>query len=104
MKEPKSKFTTMGTSAASTARNASAESTGGKLVAKKNTQSGDPVIKDKANKSAGAKLGGRAYGITAKMPAYKSTEAGKVQGNGRLFKPAINRTAPNFRDGIQDHD
>jgi hypothetical protein len=32
----------------------------------------------------------------------KSTapEAGATQGNGRIFAPAINRTAPNFKDGM----
>ena len=108
MKEPKSKFPTMGTSASTTARNASADDKNEQVVAKKNTQSGDPVIKNKANTKRGVgtskKLGDRAYGITAKMPAYKSTEAGLVQGNGRLFKSAINRTAPNFRDEMSDHN
>lgn len=104
MKEPKSKFTTMGTSASTTAVNVSAENKNEKVVPKKNTQSGDPVIKDAAHRSAAKASKGRSYGITAKIPAYQPSEAGKVQGNGRLFKSAINRTSANFQSGIVDHD
>jgi hypothetical protein len=43
---------------------------------------------------------GAKYGITAKIPAYKPSEAGATQGNGRLFQAAVNRTAPNFKDGV----
>ena len=43
---------------------------------------------------------GAKYAITARIPAYKSSEAGATQGNGRLFQAAVNRTAPNFRDGV----
>jgi hypothetical protein len=43
---------------------------------------------------------GAKYGITVSIPAYKSSEAGATQGNGRLFQAAVKRTAPNFKDGV----
>jgi len=80
------------------ARNASGETTG-TLVKKKNTASGGAGGTTGARKNVKA-TSGAAYGITAKIPAYKSPEAGATQGNGRLFQAAVKRTAPNFRDGI----
>jgi hypothetical protein len=71
----------------------------GTLVKKKNTASGGAGGTTGARKNVKA-TGGAAYGITAKIPAYKSPEAGATQGNGRLFQAAVKRTAPNFRDGI----
>lgn len=104
MSTPKSKFPTMGNSAATSAKNASAEGTSGKLVAKKNTQSGDPAVQTAGKRSAVKASGGRAYGITAKMPAWRDPQIAPVQSNGRLFTSAINRTAPNFSAGIVDHN
>lgn len=97
----KSKFPTMGTSASTTAKNASAEGTPGKLVAKKGAQAGDPA-KQPLGKKGTARAGKRAFGITAKMPAYKDPQVGPTQGNGRLFTAAVNRTAPNFQAGMTD--
>jgi hypothetical protein len=76
-----------------------AKPSAGTLVHKKNTASGGAggTTGARSNKQA---TGGAAYGITAKIPAYKSPEAGATQGNGRLFQAAVKRTAPNFRDGI----
>ena len=100
----KSKFPTMGTSAGTTARNASAEgTTGGKLMKKKGAQAADPY-KQPLNKKGTTKAGKRAYGITARMPAYKDPSIGATQGNGRLFTAAINRTAPNFSAGYSNLD
>jgi len=101
MSEPKSKFPTMGTSASKTAKNASAEGATKKLVARKNTQAGDPT-RETVGKKGTARAGKRAYGITAKMPAYHDPQVGATQGNGRIFTAAINRTAPNFRAGMSD--
>jgi hypothetical protein len=72
----------------------------GTAVIKKNVAAGGATGSTavRSNKKA---TGGAAYGITAKIPAYKATEAGMVQGNGRLFTPAVNRTAPNFQDGMK---
>lgn len=72
----------------------------GTLVKKKNTAAGDPYAQAKPSRKNVQATGGAAYGITAKIPAYKSPEAGATQGNGRLFQAAVKRTAPNFRDGI----
>lgn len=71
----------------------------GTAVIKKNVAAGGATgsTAHRSNKKA---TGGAAYGITAKIPAYQPVEAGMVQGNGRLFAPAVNRTSPNFRDGI----
>lgn len=100
----KSKFPTMGNSAATTAKNASAEGTSGKLIAKKNTQAGDPTIKNKSNRSNVKADGKRGYGIKAKMPSYQDPHVGPTQGNGRLFSAAVNRTAPNFSAGYSNLD
>ena len=106
MKEskPKSKFPTMDNSAATTAKNASAEGTSGKLVAKKNNQAGDPATQAKPSPANLRVRAGRAYGITAKMPAWNDPQIAPVQSNGRLFTSAVNRTAVNFQEGIADHD
>ena len=107
MKEskPQSKFPTMENSAATTAKNASAEGTGnGKLVAKKGAQSGDPAVQAKPARKAARGRGERAYGITTSMPAWHDPQIAPVQSNGRLFTSAVNRTSVNFQDGIADHD
>lgn len=72
----------------------------GTAVAKKNTAAGNNWGK-KANRKNKTASGGAAYGIKVTIPAYKSPEAGATQGNGRLFSPAIKRTAPNFWDGTK---
>ena len=75
------------------------------LVARKNVQAGDP-----ANQPVGIRTyapkerGGAAYGIRVQFEAHTAPEAGATQGNGRIFPAAINRSAPNFRDGISDHN
>lgn len=103
MEESKSKFPTMGTSAAKNVSVPSAKPERGKLVKKKNTAAGSN-LGVKANKPQKQVTSKRAYGITAKMPSYRDPQIGPVQGNGRLFKAAVNRTAPNFTDGIADHN
>lgn len=89
--------------AAAKARNASAEGTGGKLVKKKGAQAGDPSgAGSKGNRSNVKARGGRAYGITASMPAWKDPSIAPVQSNGRIFTASLNRTAPNFQSGMGD--
>lgn len=85
-------------STAATAKAAMPEK--GTAVAKKNKAAGGATgsTARRSNKTA---TSGAKYGITVKIPAYKSPEAGAVQGNGRLFSPAIKRTAPNFWDGTK---
>ncbi|CAB4128898.1 hypothetical protein UFOVP225_100 [uncultured Caudovirales phage] len=104
MDQPKSKFPTMGNSAATTAKNGSAEGTSGKLVKKGNTASGDPAAQKKGVRSNVKHKSGAAYGIKTSMPSWKDPQIGPTQGNGRLFTAALNRTKPNFDAGIVDHD
>ena len=98
--KPKSKFPTMENSAATTARNASAEGVSGKLVAKKGAQSGDPAVQAKPARKQARGRGERAYGITTSMPSWQDPQIAPAQSNGRLFTSAVNRTAPNFWSGI----
>lgn len=104
MDTPKSKFPTMGNSAATTAKNGSAEGTSGKLVKKGGAQAADPATQTKPARSNVKARAGAAYGIRTSMPTWKDPQIGATQGNGRLFTSAINRTKPNFDAGIVDHD
>jgi len=47
---------------------------------------------------------GAAYGIQVGFEAHQAPEAGLTLANGRLFSPAINRSAPNFQAGMADFD
>jgi hypothetical protein len=103
MDKPNSKFPTMGTTAASGAQYPSAKPERGKLMKKGNTAAGtlDGKKGAQAMKHATSK---RAYGIKTTMPSWKDPQIGPTQGNGRLFKSAVNRTAPNFTDGMADYN
>ena len=103
MEKPNSKFNTMGTSAASTAANVSGKPEKGTLVKRKNTASGDLSGK-KGGHTLKHATSQRAYGITTTMPSYVDPQIGPTQGNGRLFKAATNRTAPNFTDGMTNYN
>jgi hypothetical protein len=103
MKEskPQSKFPTMQNSAATTARNASAEGTGkGKLVPKKGAQAADPTVQAKPARKNARGRGERGFGITTSMPSWSDPQIAPTQSNGRMFTSAVNRTAPNFQAGI----
>jgi hypothetical protein len=104
MDKPKSKFPTMETSAATTAKNASAEGTTKKLVKKQGAQAGDPAAQKVGARSNVKHKSGAAYGIRTTMPSWKDPQVGPTQGNGRLFTAALNRTKPNFDAGVVDHD
>ena len=104
MNEPKSKFPTMGKSAATGAANASAEDVSKKVVKRKGAQAGDPTVQKVGHPTATKAKSGAAYGIRTKMPSWKDPQVGPVQGNGRLFTSVVNRTSPNFQAGIVDHD
>jgi hypothetical protein len=101
MEQPNSKFKTMGNSAATTVKNVSGSPAAGKLMKRKNTAAGDPYAQPKPSRTK-VKATGRHYAITAKMPSYSDPQIGPTQGNGRIFKAAVNRTAPNFKDGMTD--
>ncbi|CAB4129642.1 hypothetical protein UFOVP115_72 [uncultured Caudovirales phage] len=103
MEKPQSKFPTMENSAATTVVNVSGTPTAGKLVKRGNAVAGDlsgpkggHVLKQTTSK--------RAYGIKTTMPSYQDPQVGPTQGNGRLFKEVMNRTAPNFQAGVVDHN
>ena len=104
MDKPKSKFPTMETSAATTAKNGSAEGTSGKLVKKGGAQAADPTVQKKGVRSNVKHKSGAAYGIKTSMPSWSDPQIGPTQGNGRLFTAALNRTKPNFDAGIVDHN
>ena len=104
MKEPKSAFPTEGTSVTKNAVNASAQPGKGKLVAKKNTAAGDPTREAAPIRANIKQTAGAAYGIRTTMPAWNDPHIGPVQGNGRLFSSAINRTGVEFKAGTVDHD
>ena len=72
----------------------------GTLIKKKNTAAGDPYGMDKPSRTKVTATGGARYGIRVKYQASTAPEAGATQSNGRLFKSAINRTSPNFKDGM----
>jgi hypothetical protein len=105
-KEPKSAFSTMGTSASSGFKDASAEaSKNTKLVKKGNAAAGDPSLEAKpARKESLREKQGARYAIRVKLPGGTSPEAGQTQANGRIIPPAVNRTKPNFSDGMVDHN
>jgi len=102
--QPKGKFPTMGTSAASTANNLSGKPERGKLIKKKNTASGDPYKQEKPSRTKIKATSAKQYGITTKMPSYVDPQIGPTQGNGRLFKPAINRSSVDVSEGMADHN
>jgi hypothetical protein len=106
MEQPKSKFPTMGNSAATTARNASAENLRGTLIKKKGNAKGatDPYVQAKPARVKVKATGGAAYGIRTGMPAWKDPSIGMTQGNGRLFTAALNRTKPNFDAGTTNYN
>jgi hypothetical protein len=104
MEQSKSKFPTMGNSAATTAKNPSGAPERGVLVKKKNTAAGDPYKQAKPSPKHRQVTSARAYGITTKMPSYVDPQIGPTQGNGRLFKASTNRTAPNFTDGMSNYN
>jgi hypothetical protein len=106
MNAPKSKFPTMGNSAATTAKNASAEGTSGKLMKKTGNAKGgtDPYVQDAPERSNIKATGGAAYGISTSMPAWKDPQIGATQGNGRMFTSAVNRTKPNFDAGTTNYN
>jgi len=88
------KFTKEGTSSA-----AAQMPEKGELMKKKNTAAGNNWGK-KANTPHNMINSGARYGVTVKLSGGTSPEAGLTQANGRIIAPAVNRTRPNFRDGM----
>jgi hypothetical protein len=70
---------------------------------KKNAQSGDPYAQPLSAKPyAPLERNGAQYGVQVGFEAHTAPEAGMTQANGRIFTPAVGRTAPNFQSGAQD--
>lgn len=89
---------------AASPRNASAApSKNTKLVKKKGAQAADPTTMAKPSRSKVTinASGGARYGVRVKMGGGVAPEAGATLANGRLFTAALNRTSPNFADGIK---
>jgi len=82
----------------------SAPSANTKPVKKKNTQAGDPTIKNSAIRTHVKATSGARYGVRVKFQASESPEAGETQANGRLLPPAIKRQSQNFGAGMADHN
>jgi hypothetical protein len=101
MENPKSKFPTMETSAAKTAVDRTTEGKGTKVM-KKNSKTVDPAKQDVPKRPNMKKAKGRTYGITSSMAGYEDPAIAPVQSNGRIFKSATNRVAPNFTSGYAD--
>jgi hypothetical protein len=82
----------------------------GTLIKKKNTAAGDPYAQPKPSRANvlspnAAGRNGATYGIRVGAGAAQvAPEAGMTQGNGRLVKSAVNRSRPNFQDGMVDYN
>lgn len=75
----------------------------GTLVKKGNTAAGDPYAQPmgiRKNVPASRDRNGAAYSVRASYLKSNSPEAAATQANGRKFKSVINRTNPNFSDGV----
>ena len=75
----------------------------GTLVKKKGAQAGDPtkMAKPSRTKTMIERAGAR-YGIKVGFQKQTSPEAGATQGNGRIIPAAVNRSRPNFNDGMAE--
>jgi hypothetical protein len=74
----------------------------GTLVKKTGNAKGgtDPYTQAKPSRTKVTATGGARYGIRVMFQKSTAPEAGATQGNGRLFASAVNRTSPNFKDGM----
>ena len=85
-------------------RNASGEnSPHTTLVKKQHSKSVDPYAQPMGRRSnVSYERGGAKYGVPVRFQAMTAPEAGATQANGRIFKPALKRQAPNFQMGSMD--
>jgi len=75
----------------------------GKLMKKKNTAAGDPTKMAKpSRKFVTVERAGARYGIKVGFQKQTAPEAGATQGNGRIIASAVNRSRPNFNDGMSE--
>ena len=75
----------------------------GTLVKKKGAQAGDPtkMAKPSRTKTMVERAGAR-YGIKVGFQKSVAPEAGATQGNGRIIAAAVNRSRPNFNEGMAE--
>jgi hypothetical protein len=74
-----------------------------KLVARQNAKANDPAFMPTGKRTyAPYERNGAHYGVPVNFQAATSPEAAATQGNGRIFKPAIKRQAPNFQMGTMN--
>lgn len=87
-------------------KNASAEPSEHTILeARHNLQAGDPAIMPHGPRTYAPKeRNGAAYGVRVAFQAHTAPEAGATLANGRVFPAAVNRSAPNFAAGIEDHN
>jgi len=74
----------------------------GTLVKKKGAQAGDPTKMAKPSRTKVTATSGARYGVRVKFQKTTAPEAGATQGNGRILSAAINRSHPNFKDGMAE--
>jgi len=73
------------------------------LVKKQNAKAMDPAFMPMGKRAYQPyERGGAKYGLPVKFQMTTAPEAGATQANGRLFKAAIKRQAPNFQMGSMD--
>ena len=89
------------------AANASGSPVKGTLVAKKNTQAGDPTAGGKANKknvlvnnAAASERMGAKFTISAKMPAPINIEASATMANAKIVPSVMGKQSANFQGGM----
>lgn len=73
----------------------------GTLVSRKNTQSEDPTINDKANRTQTGRLGAQ-YRVTATMPKGTEPAAGPTMQSARTIPSVLGRQSPNFSRAVSD--
>jgi hypothetical protein len=72
---------------------------------RKNTAHADPAMQPVGIRTyAPRERGGASYGISVGFEAHTEPTAAATLSNGRLFAHAVNRSAPNFAAGMQDHN
>ena len=88
--------------------NVSAKPLKGTLMPKKNTQAGDPVTANKANRknvpagnAAQSERMGARYTIGAKFPAVYSAEASATLANAKVVPSVVGRQSPDFNYGAK---
>jgi hypothetical protein len=71
-----------------------------KLMSRMNSKSADPAFQPYGNRTyAPREVNGGAHTIKVAFEAHTEPSAGATLSNGRMFSPAINRSAPNFYMG-----